>query len=394
MKELLTAREICVRFYKRYEVIFMFAFKFIAALYIFSLLKGIGNYRGEFNVLFESSLAIPFMLLMSILFAISPPTLANALVVLFLLLQTSASAIPTVYIGLLLVLVLVLYCRLSPERSFLILAVIIGYRFNMPYIPVLFAGLYYGVTSIVPITIGVLINSFIPFFANILTTVQDPEKLDVMQLPSLFLDTYKSVFEAFTSDFGWIFTAFVFAIVVIAVYSISRLFTDYCAEIAIAVGAFVNIVGFICASSFIKADTGVFGVIVFTVLSAAIVEFLHFFDIVLDYERQERVQFEDEENYYYVKIVPKLMFLPAEGEETGHVKTAGAVRPGKGRSAFDLKALLGLSPQPKAPARPATKFEDDDTDDDMKEERLPLRKAAERPSLPPLKFDKESEDEE
>lgn len=40
---------------------------------------------------------------------------------------------------------------------------------------------------------------------------------------------------------------------------------------------------------------------------------LKFFCFNLDYSRTERVQFEDDEYYYYVKAVPKILFPMKEG---------------------------------------------------------------------------------
>ena len=312
LERFLTVREMAVSFYKKYEAVIHFALKLLMGIIALSAINTIGGYRSEFAPLFESQLSIPFVLFLAVLFAVSPPTVANFIIVAVLLVQTSASLVTMVFIGVLLSLILIFYCRIAPERCFLILATVIGFALRIPYAVVIFAGLYLGLSSIIPITIGVFTYSFIPFFLNLASVQRNADRLDLVQLPATALDTYKSIFEAFTGDFSWVFTAFVFAIVIVTVHSISRLFTDYCAEIAIATGAFVNIIGLICASALARIHQNIFAVIILTVVSAALVELLHLFDVVLDYERAERVQFEDNDNYYFVKIVPKIRPLAEE----------------------------------------------------------------------------------
>ncbi|HOA81281.1 MAG TPA: hypothetical protein PKK61_09505, partial [Defluviitaleaceae bacterium] len=43
------------------------------------------------------------------------------------------------------------------------------------------------------------------------------------------------------------------------------------------------------------------------IISMLIMFVIQFFYRVVDYSRVENVQFEDEENYYYVKVIPKII---------------------------------------------------------------------------------------
>ena len=47
-----------------------------------------------------------------------------------------------------------------------------------------------------------------------------------------------------------------------------------------------------------------------SVLAVLIAKVLEFFVFNVDYSRTERVQFEDDEYYYYVKAVPKVTVAP------------------------------------------------------------------------------------
>ena len=48
-----------------------------------------------------------------------------------------------------------------------------------------------------------------------------------------------------------------------------------------------------------------------SVLAVLVAKVLQFFVFNVDYSRTERVQFEDDEYYYYVKAVPKVTVAPA-----------------------------------------------------------------------------------
>lgn len=308
MDQILFLRERIIRFYKQYETIINFILKFILGLLVFGIINGIGCYGEAFEPLFTSPLAFPFFILIALLFTILPPTLANALVGLTVVLQISESMEIAAFVLLAFILITVFYTRLSPRKSYLILAVVLGYYFNMQYAVVIFAGLYCGLISIIPVTIGVFIWSSIPNLKELMqnTSVVSDES-DIMGMFTGFLDTYKNIFEKVTGDFEWIFTAFIFAMIIVAVYAVSRLTVDYAKDIAIGVGALVGVLGFIIGTMITKVNYSIIAALIFTVLSAIIVEIIKFFDIVLDYEKSERVQFEDEENYYYVKIIPKII---------------------------------------------------------------------------------------
>jgi hypothetical protein len=43
-----------------------------------------------------------------------------------------------------------------------------------------------------------------------------------------------------------------------------------------------------------------------TLFCTLIAGFIRLFDPILDYQRAESVQFEDENNYYYVRVIPKI----------------------------------------------------------------------------------------
>ena len=53
-------------------------------------------------------------------------------------------------------------------------------------------------------------------------------------------------------------------------------------------------------------NVSIIGIIIGTVISVLIAKVVEFFTFNVDYSRTEKVQFEDDEYYYYVKAVPKI----------------------------------------------------------------------------------------
>ena len=97
-----------------------------------------------------------------------------------------------------------------------------------------------------------------------------------------------------------------FAVALILVYVIRRSSIDHSWRIAIGAGAISLIVCILIGDLVCETNISFFGVIVGTVVSAALMLVVEFFAFNVDYSRTEKVQFEDDDYYYYVKAVPKV----------------------------------------------------------------------------------------
>jgi len=275
-------------------------------MFIFSRINTIGLYREEFEMLFNTGAEISYLALVSLVFTVAPPSVALFLVTVAITIQLSAVLEVAVFVFLFLVLMIVFYARLSPRRSMLIVAMVLGFHFRMSYAVVLFGGLYFGVASIIPIVLGTAIWYFLPFFTNLAQTAPVAAEFDLFELPVTFIDVFAQIYAQLTTDFNWIVLGFVFAMMVLAVYLISLISINYSKDIAIGVGGIVGIIGMMMVVSITDLDISV-GIIFISVIGSVLLVWLaKFFDNVMDYRRVERVTFDDEDNLYYVKIVPKV----------------------------------------------------------------------------------------
>ena len=91
----------------------------------------------------------------------------------------------------------------------------------------------------------------------------------------------------------------------IIVYIIRRMSIENAWTVAIISGVLFQTIGMIAGYMLIGISGKTVGVLVGNVLCALIALVIQFLFFNLDYSRTERLQFEDDEYYYYVKAIPK-----------------------------------------------------------------------------------------
>ncbi len=137
---------------------------------------------------------------------------------------------------------------------------------------------------------------------------------------------FKFIIDGLLSNREMVITIAAFGITVILVYIIRRLSMDYAWTIAMTAGAVVNIMVLLVGDLMFDTNVALFGVIVGTIISFLLVMVLQFFVFNVDYSRTEKVQFEDDEYYYYVKAVPKVTVARAE-KKVKQINTQRTAKP-------------------------------------------------------------------
>lgn len=315
MREILLIRETIVSVCKRYEAIFLFVLKFFVGAITFNMINSIGYQIELFNMFAGPPYAFIFTLLLGLMFAALPITLSYGLMIAAIGIQISSAWLVAMVVIPLLLCVLFFYARLAPRESILILITFFSFYLRVPYAVPILAGLYFGITSVIPIAIGVFLWEFRPLVGELLTETAMQEYASLTEIPEEFSLLYTSVLESVNANSQWVFTAFIFAMGVVVVYIISRMPINYSKDIAIGAGAIIIMVSFGISIIMTDMNVSMLSVFVFTILSALLAELVKFFDSVLDYRRAERVQFEDEHNYYYVKVIPKIALNNGERPE-------------------------------------------------------------------------------
>lgn len=306
MEQVLHIREIIIKFWKRYEIFIVFALKFITGLFIFSIIREINRPMAIFESVSSLASGLPYTMLMSLIFAATPINAGYLLITLNLCLQTSAVLQVSLFLGVFLLAVQGLYTRLAPQECVLILVMFAAYYFKLPYLVPILAGLYFSITAIVPIAIAVFMWQFFPLLFRIFQSGEDTV-FSVGGLTEAYQTSYTQIVGALANNHDWVIVSFIFAMVILVVFAISRTAIDYSKDIAIALGGAMTIIGFVCVTIATDVPVGLPGMLISTLASVALAYAVRFFDVMLDYDRVERVQFQDEDNVYYVKIVPKIV---------------------------------------------------------------------------------------
>jgi hypothetical protein len=326
-----------------------YALKFVFALVVILRVNTLELYREEFNTLFNGTAGFAFTMLISLIFTVSPPTWALLLVAVVIGIQLSAVLHVAVFVFLLLTLIIVFYARLAPRQSMLILAIVFGFYFRMPYAVVLFAGLYVGVTAIIPVVLGAAVWFFMPFFTNLARNTEAIEGFDLGELLTAFIGVFGDIYAQLTTNLNWVIVGFVFAMMVLSVHLISLLTINYAKEIALGIGTAIGLVCMIMVVTVTDVDMSVGGIVLGCIFSAGLVWVAKFFDNVVDYKRVERVKFDDEDNVYYVKIMPKVKTtVEAAKDEAAKAAAKGGSVDGKmpvGRTPVG-RGSVGKAPNP------------------------------------------------
>jgi hypothetical protein len=347
MKDILYIRATIINLIKRHEGIIAFSAKFAVGLTAYVMIFSLGMYNETLSPLFTAPLAFPFAALLAVSFAFLPSTANYALMSLTVAAQLSSSLETAAFTLLFLICVIIFYTRLSPQKSYLILALLLGFAFKVPYAVVIFAGLYMGVSSVIPVAIGTSLYYFIPTVTQAARALPSPAEIDVIELPVRLIDAYTILFEGITADFNWVIVTFIFIMVILGIHAVSALSIDYAKEISIAFGGIVSLLCFAISSAVISGfNLSVIAVLLGTAASVCIVFIIRFFDGLPEYQRTENVRFEDDENYYYVKIVPKLAF-----PKTKEPRLARRIDPAK-REASAKPAARRPSPSPSPSPSP------------------------------------------
>ncbi|MCQ2522763.1 MAG: hypothetical protein MJ123_00370 [Lachnospiraceae bacterium] len=196
------------------------------------------------------------------------------------------------------VVLFLLYFRFASNDTYAAILTPVSCFMGFPYVLPISMGLVGSPASMVTVACGVAFYNIIHFISVNAEALRTSSK-------SLSVDVFRTTIEGIVGNRDMMVLAVAFAATVLVVYIIRRLPVNYAWFIAIAAGAATLIVGVAGANSVLGGHVNVGSTFIGVILSVIINLVLQFFCFDLDYQRVEKVQFEDDEYYYYVKAVPK-----------------------------------------------------------------------------------------
>lgn len=293
---LLIIRQNLIKIYKQYEYIIMPFLKFIIIFSVITMISTSFGYIGIFN-------KVEVVLFLALLGTFLPE---KWMILGFILLMPVYIAMANIVLGVIAFLFLgvlyLLFMRLFPKESLLIIATIVCFNMGMEALLPVLAGLFGSYVCIIAIIIGTFIWFVMPQFAQVVQPNLTGKDEILGVLTSLTSGGLKNII----GDKTMLCTIVVFFIVFSIVYIIRKQSIDYAAYLAIGIGIMMHLAGFILAKLFLNINISMSKILITTILVTVIAIITQFFSKVLDYQRAEVVSFEDEENYYYVKVVPKI----------------------------------------------------------------------------------------
>ena len=293
MKTIFEFREKVIQLYHKVDAFIVPVLKLFVAFIVFHTINARLGY-------FTKISSVPIELIASLLCSFLPAGVIVIIASVFVLLHMySLSIIAAVLCGMLFLALYLLLLRFANKESVVAAIAPVLMYWRMPCILPLILGASCTPGAAVAAACGIVAYCFI----KVITT--NAVAISNMGIGEA-ADQLKLIVDAFLANKGMIVVIIAFAATITAVFLLRRLPIKRNWEIALGAGAVLEIVILIVGDIII--DTGLnFGVIILTtILSAAIAFGIKFFRFCVDFGRTERVQFEDDDYYYYVKAVPKI----------------------------------------------------------------------------------------
>lgn len=301
MTKLLEIKDVLVKFYSKNETYVKPVIRFFGCLILYLVINLNIGYNDKVS-------SIPVTLVLSLIGCLLPvgaTTFMACVVVILNLLSLSAEV---AMIGaVIFILVLVLYYRFSSKSGAMALVTPVLLKFNIPYVVPVATGLVRKPYSIIPAICGTIVYFFLHGVKLSATALSSDKVIEGEETVKYTV----SVNQLVANREMYLFIA-LFILTTVVVYFIRKSNADHAWTIATVAGILIQLIGFFVGFLMFDSVDKIVGLILGNVVALAIGFVIQFFCMNLDYARTERVQFEDDDYYYYVKAVPKKMVASKE----------------------------------------------------------------------------------
>lgn len=294
MTTLLVMKQILMTLYSKYEVYITPLLKFLLAFISLLLINSRIGYMDSID-------RMTVVLIVALMCSFMPMNFIVVVSALFTLLHLYAFSLEcAVVVGGGFLLMFLLYLRFSPKDTLVVVLMPVCFLLKIPYVIPLAVGLVGTPASAVSVACGVIAYYMVHYVAqniSVIAAMADEETAA----------KFRFIIDGILKNKEMVVTIAAFAITVIMVYLIRRLSIDYAWTIAMVAGIVVDIMVLLVGDLMFDTNVALFGVIFGNIVAFLLVIVLQFFVFNVDYSRTEKVQFEDDEYYYYVKAVPKVV---------------------------------------------------------------------------------------
>ncbi len=299
MTSLLVAKQYLKKFYGKFEVYLIPLIKFLLALTSLKLINGSLGFMERIN-------SATVVLVVALMCSFMPMNFIVIAAAAFVLLHVYVLSLEcTVVVLAAFLLMFLLYFRFSPRDTAVVLLTPICFILRIPYVMPIALGLLGTPVSAVSAACGTVAYYLLSYVSGSAATLVSMEGEEMTA-------KFRFIIDGMLNNRGMVVTVAAFAVTITLVYLIRRLSMDYSWTIAIVAGALVNVMVLLVGDLMFDTNVAIGGVIGGTIVSALVALVIQFFAFHVDYSRTEKVQFEDDEYYYYVKAVPKVTVAAPE----------------------------------------------------------------------------------
>ena len=293
MTVLLEMKERLKLIYSKSDVFIVPVVKFLLAFVTFNTLNSRLGYMAlldDMGIVLIAALACSFL----------PLGMIVLLGAVFSLMHMYALSLEVALVGLCMYLIMyLLFFRFSPKDSLVVVVTPLLCALKIPYVVPIAVGLLCVPSSAVSVGCGISVYYLLELVAESAPNIRTMGDEDA-------LAKIRMLVENFLANKAMLVIIAAFAITVLIVYLIRRMSVNYAWTIAMIAGAMVNIVVLLVGDLYYEINLAVGSVLLGSLLAIVVAKVIEFFRFCVDYSRTEKVQFEDDEYYYYVKAVPKM----------------------------------------------------------------------------------------
>ena len=293
MTALLELRENVKKIYSRNEAFILPVIKFLLSFIVLSIINGKMGYMTKLD-----NMAI--VLIVSLLCSFLPTGFMAFFAMMFAVLHMYALSIETAAVGLVVFLLLyLLFLRFTAKEALVVVLTPVLCMLKLPYVMPVAMGLIGTPASCVSVGCGVVVYYLLQTVITNAPTINSMGAEEATAKLRLLID-------GMLGNKAMLVTIAAFAITVIVVYLIRRMSVDHSWTIAMVAGVMIEVMILLVGDLMYDTNLSIVSALLGAVVTLIACKIIEFFRFCLDYSRTEKVQFEDDEYYYYVKAVPKM----------------------------------------------------------------------------------------
>lgn len=298
MTALLELKQKIKGFYGQYEIYILPFLKGILALVYFMWINQNMGYMSLLDNIF-------IVLILALICSILPSSVTVFVGFVLMVAHCYALGIEVAVFMLVLILfMLIAFLRFSGGKNSVLAITPLSFALHMPVLLPVGTGLLSTPLAALPAGCGVVLYYFIRFLKVQSKALLNPE--------TVLTDKLILLADGLVQNWEMWITVVAFIVVILLVNLIRTRSFDYAWRIAIVAGGVTYVLVMLAGSFYFNVPINMVSLIVFSVVSILVGIVLEFFVFGGDYTRTERLEYEDDEYYYFVKAVPKAAVANSE----------------------------------------------------------------------------------